>query len=89
MQPLLLALGAGALIALLRTPIIDLALHIVGGSEAVLDRCGAFLNPLVKRSGVAGESGITRLVTGVQYARAPVILLVVGISSTLCWMSGW
>ncbi len=35
-QPLLLALGgAGALIALLRTPIIDLALHIVGGSEAV------------------------------------------------------
>ena len=30
-QPLLLALGAGALIALLRTPIIDLALHIVGG----------------------------------------------------------
>ncbi len=42
-QPLLLALGAGALIALLRTPIIDLALHIVGGSEAVLNRRGAFL----------------------------------------------
>lgn len=42
-QPLLLALGAGALIALLRTPIIDLALHIVGGSEAVPNRRGAFL----------------------------------------------
>lgn len=43
-QPLLLlALGAGALIALLRTPIIDLALHIVGGSEAVWNRRGAFL----------------------------------------------
>ena len=39
----LLALGAGALIALLRTPIIDLALHIVGGSEAVWNRRGAFL----------------------------------------------
>ncbi|OJF50472.1 MATE family efflux transporter DinF, partial [Escherichia coli] len=42
-QPLLLALGAGALIALLRTPIIDLALHIVGGSEAVLDQARRFL----------------------------------------------
>ncbi len=42
-QPLLLALGAGALIALLRTPIIDLALHIVGGSEAVPNRRDAFL----------------------------------------------
>ncbi len=36
-QPLLLALGAGALIALLRTPIIDLALHIVGGSKRLED----------------------------------------------------
>lgn len=35
--------GAGALIALLRTPIIDLALHIVGGSEAVPNRRDAFL----------------------------------------------
>lgn len=43
MQPLLLALGAGALIALLRTPIIDLALHIVGGSEAVLEQARRFL----------------------------------------------
>ncbi|EFD3698491.1 MATE family efflux transporter DinF [Escherichia coli] len=42
-QPLLLALGAGALIALLRTPIIDLALHIVGGSEAVLEQARRFL----------------------------------------------
>ncbi len=43
LQPLLLALGAGALIALLRTPIIDLALHIVGGSEAVLEQARRFL----------------------------------------------
>ena len=33
----------GALIALLRTPIIDLALHIVGGSEAVLEQARRFL----------------------------------------------
>ena len=37
-QPLILALGAGALIAILRTPLIDLALHVVGGSEAVLEQ---------------------------------------------------
>ena len=34
-QPLALALGAGVLIILLRLPLIDLALHIVGGSEVV------------------------------------------------------
>ncbi|XNM82271.1 MATE family efflux transporter [Escherichia coli] len=42
-QPLLLALGARALIALLRTPIIDLALRIVGGSDAVLEQARRFL----------------------------------------------
>ena len=57
-QPLLLALGAGALIALLRTPIIDLALHIVGGSEAVLEQARRFLEIRW-----LSESGITRLVT--------------------------
>jgi MATE family multidrug resistance protein len=41
-QPLILALGAGALIVLLR-PLIDLALHIVGGSEAVLEQARRFL----------------------------------------------
>lgn len=41
-QPLLLALGAGLLIALCRTPLIDLALHIVGGSEAVLAQARRF-----------------------------------------------
>ncbi len=39
-QPLALALGAGVLIILLRLPLIDLALHIVGGSEAVLNSDG-------------------------------------------------
>ncbi len=35
--------GGWALIALLRTPIIDLALHIVGGSEAVLEQARRFV----------------------------------------------
>ena len=42
-QPLILAFGAGALIVLLRTPLIDLALHIVGGSDAVLEQARRFL----------------------------------------------
>lgn len=42
-QPLATALGAGVLIILLRLPLIDLALHIVGGSEAVLEQARRFL----------------------------------------------
>ncbi|MEQ5052023.1 MATE family efflux transporter DinF [Klebsiella michiganensis] len=42
-QPLGLALAAGAAIVLLRMPLIDLALHIVGGSEAVLEQARRFL----------------------------------------------
>ena len=42
-QPLILAFGAGALIVLLRTPLIDFALHIVGGSDAVLEQARRFL----------------------------------------------
>jgi MATE family multidrug resistance protein len=42
-QPLVLALAAGAAIVLLRMPLIDLALHIVGGSEAVLEQARRFL----------------------------------------------
>ncbi len=42
-QPLAPALGAGVLIILLRLPLIDLALHIVGGSEAVLEQARRFL----------------------------------------------
>lgn len=79
MQPLLLALGAGALIALLRTPIIDLALHIVGGSEAVLEQARRFLE-IRWLSAPASLANLVLLgwLLGVQYARAPVILLVVG-----------
>jgi len=78
-QPLLLALGAGAAIVLLRIPLIDLALHIVGGSEAVLEQARRFLE-IRWLSAPASLANLVLLgwLLGVQYARAPVILLVVG-----------
>lgn len=78
-QPLILALGAGALIAILRTPLIDLALHVVGGSEAVLEQARRFLE-IRWLSAPASLANLVLLgwLLGVQYARAPVILLVVG-----------
>ena len=78
-QPLILALGAGALIVVLRAPLIDLALHIVGGSEAVLAQARRFLE-IRWLSAPASLANLVLLgwLLGVQYARAPVILLVVG-----------
>ncbi|MCD4560848.1 MATE family efflux transporter DinF [Lelliottia nimipressuralis] len=78
-QPLILALGAGLLIVLLRTPVIDLALHVVGGSEAVLEQARRFLE-IRWLSAPASLANLVLLgwLLGVQYARAPVILLVVG-----------
>jgi multidrug resistance protein, MATE family len=78
-QPLLLALGAGLAIVLLRTPLIDLALHIVGGSDEVLEQARRFLD-IRWLSAPASLANLVLLgwLLGVQYARAPVILLVVG-----------
>lgn len=78
-QPLCLALAAGAAIVLLRMPLIDLALHIVGGSEAVLEQARRFLE-IRWLSAPASLANLVLLgwLLGVQYARAPVILLVVG-----------
>ena len=78
-QPLILALAAGVLIALLRTPLIELALHIVGGNEAVLEQARRFLT-IRWLSAPASLANLVLLgwLLGVQYARAPVILLVVG-----------
>lgn len=78
-QPLILALGAGLLIVLLRTPLIDLALHIVGSSEDVLHQARRFLE-IRWLSAPASLANLVLLgwLLGVQYARAPVILLVVG-----------
>jgi len=85
-QPLMLAFGAGALIVLLRTPLIDLALHIVGGSDAVLEQARRFLE-IRWLSAPASLANLVLLgwLLGVQYARAPVILLVVGILGLIAW----
>lgn len=78
-QPLLLALIAGIAIIIFRTPLIDLALRIVGGSEEVLAQARAFLE-IRWLSAPASLANLVLLgwLLGVQYARAPVILLVVG-----------
>ena len=78
-QPLLLALIAGALIVLLRAPLIDLALHITGGSEAVLEQARRFLEiRWLSAPASLGNLVLLGWLLGVQYARAPVVLLVVG-----------
>ena len=78
-QPLAPALGAGVLIILLRLPLIDLALHIVGGSEAVLEQARRFLEiRWLSAPASLANPVLLGWLLGVQYARAPVILLVVG-----------
>ncbi|AFJ48720.1 MATE family efflux transporter DinF [Shimwellia blattae] len=78
-QPLLIALVAGVAILLFRAPLIDLALHLVGGSDAVLHQARRFLE-IRWLSAPAALANMVLLgwLLGVQYARAPVILLVVG-----------
>ncbi|EMH4164379.1 MATE family efflux transporter DinF [Pluralibacter gergoviae] len=78
-QPLLLAFGAGISIMLLRGPLIELALYVVGGSDAVLEQARRFLE-IRWLSAPASLANLVLLgwLLGVQYARAPVILLVVG-----------
>ena len=79
MQPLLLALLAGAAIVLLRYPLIELALRIVGGDGEVLEQARRFLE-IRWLSAPAALANLVLLgwLLGVQYVRAPVILLIVG-----------
>ncbi|VXD03094.1 DNA-damage-inducible SOS response protein [Enterobacterales bacterium 8AC] len=79
MQPLLLALVAGLVIVLLREPLILLALQIVGGDKAVLAQARLFLE-IRWLSAPAALANMVLLgwLLGVQYVRAPVILLIVG-----------
>lgn len=78
-QPLLVAFSVGIAIVLLRGPLIDLALYVVGGSDAVLEQARRFLE-IRWLSAPASLANLVLLgwLLGVQYARAPVILLVVG-----------
>ncbi|MBJ2067081.1 MATE family efflux transporter DinF [Serratia odorifera] len=79
MQPLMLALLAGLAIVLLRHPLIDLALSIVGGDAEVLAQARLFLE-IRWLSAPAALANLVLLgwLLGVQYVRAPVILLIVG-----------
>ncbi|EOW6513396.1 MATE family efflux transporter DinF [Cronobacter malonaticus] len=78
-QPMALALIAGVLIIALREPLIHLALHVTGGSDVVLTQARRFLE-IRWLSAPASLANLVLLgwLLGVQYARAPVILLVVG-----------
>ncbi|MFN1142810.1 MATE family efflux transporter DinF [Serratia quinivorans] len=79
MQPLLLAVLAGAAIVLLRYPLIELALKIVGGDRAVLEQARLFLEiRWLSAPAALANMVILGWLLGVQYVRAPVILLIVG-----------
>ncbi|WON76626.1 MATE family efflux transporter DinF [Serratia sp. UGAL515B_01] len=78
-QPFLLALLAGMAIVVLRTPLITLALHVVGGDRDVLAQARLFLE-VRWLSAPAALANMVLLgwLLGVQYIRAPVILLISG-----------
>lgn len=79
MQPLLLALAAGLLLMLCKTPLTRLAMSLTGGDPDVLLQAAAFMH-IRWLSAPATLANLVLLgwLLGVQYARAPVILLVVG-----------
>lgn len=78
-QPLLMALAAGLLFNLLRTPLSQLILHIVGSDGAVLEQAARFIHiRWLSAPATLANLVILGWLLGVQYARAPVILLVVG-----------
>lgn len=79
MQPLLLAVLVGLVIVLLRQPLIDLALVIVGGNADVLQQARLFLEiRWLSAPAALANMVILGWLLGVQYMRAPVILLIVG-----------
>jgi len=78
-QPFLLALLAGILIMLLRTPLMDLAFQVVGGSQAVLEQARLF----IEIRWLSAPASLANLVIlgwllGIQYVRGPVLMLIVG-----------
>lgn len=79
MQPLCIALIAGLLFIAFKSPLNSLALSIVGGDVDVLHQASLFMS-IRWLSAPATLANLVLLgwLLGVQYARAPVILLVVG-----------
>ncbi|QHM72767.1 MATE family efflux transporter DinF [Mixta intestinalis] len=78
-QPLLMALVAGGLFILLRYPLSSLAAQVVGGSPEVLEQAQRFIQVRwLSAPATLANLVILGWLLGVQYARAPVILLVTG-----------
>ncbi|GLR07964.1 MATE family efflux transporter DinF [Mixta theicola] len=78
-QPLSIAVIAGIAFILLRGPLSALAAQIVGGSPAVLEQAQRFIHiRWLSAPATLANLVILGWLLGVQYARAPVILLVVG-----------
>ncbi|NIG88293.1 MATE family efflux transporter DinF [Serratia symbiotica] len=79
MQPFLLALLTGLAMVLLRQPLIDLALRIVGGNVKVLEQARLFLDiRWLSAPAVLVNMVLLGWLLGVQHVRVPVIFLIVG-----------
>ncbi|WP_034911446.1 MATE family efflux transporter DinF [Erwinia sp. 9145] len=79
MQPLLIAFMAGFAFILFKSPLTHLALKLVGGERDVLHQAALFMN-IRWLSAPATLANLVLLgwLLGVQYARAPIILLITG-----------
>ena len=78
-QPLLIALVAGVLFVLLRTPFSYLAASLMGGSPEVQQQAQIFINiRWLSAPATLANLVILGWLLGVQYARAPMVLLIVG-----------
>ncbi|MEB5972268.1 MATE family efflux transporter DinF [Pantoea dispersa] len=78
-QPLLIALAAGLLLALLRSPASSLAATLMGGSAEVQQQAQIFIQiRWLSAPATLANLVILGWLLGVQYARAPMVLLIVG-----------
>ena len=77
-QPLLIAVAAGFIFILLRDPLSALASRVVGGSPAVLEQAQRFIHiRWLSAPATLANLVILGWLLGVQYARAPVVLLLI------------
>ncbi|MEZ3499974.1 MATE family efflux transporter DinF [Pantoea sp. KPR_PJ] len=78
-QPLIMALLAGVLFILLRDPLSILAGRLAGGDPQVLEQAARFIHiRWLSAPATLANMVILGWLLGVQYVRAPVVLLVVG-----------
>ncbi len=78
-QPLLIALVAGVLFMVLRTPMSNLAAAMMGGSPEVQQQAAIFIHiRWLSAPATLANLVILGWLLGVQYARAPMVLLIIG-----------